>query len=89
MKPLWHDPFRAADSALLNQALNMRCQRTNTPGVNLERIAVVNYPNEITTTNGFLYTHYIGPLLLNLSRPRLFLFDRKLAIDDNIRLSIN
>jgi hypothetical protein len=87
MKPLWHDLFRAADSALMSQALNVRCQRANTPGVTEDRLPVVNYPNKIATTD-FTYTLYIGLLLLNLSRPRLFLFDRKLAIDDNTRLSI-
>jgi hypothetical protein len=80
-------PFRAAGSALLRQAVKVRCHQANTPGVTEDRMPIVNYPVEVATT-GFTYTLYIGPLLLNLNNPRLFLFDTKRSIDDNTRLDI-
>jgi hypothetical protein len=75
-------PFRAAGSTLLRQAFNVRCHQANTPGVTEDRMPIVNYPAEIATT-GPTHKLYIGPLLLNLNNPRLFLFDTKRSIDDN------
>ena len=80
-------PFRSAGSAFLGQAFNVRCHQVNTPGGTEDRMPIVSYPAEVATT-GFTYTLYIGPLLFNLNKPRLFLFDTKRSIDDNTRLDI-